>query len=181
MGTASLDGEGGGLLEEDELCGGLGTGEVNPSVVDTADNGDPIFGTSQKFHRRVSPDMCLIRNVCRGVHNNDFRNFLYGLHYAGIPSVNSLPSIIACQERVAIYAELNRLRRDMGSEAFPFIQATYHPNLDEALIIDPVVPVVVKTGTTCAGYGKMLLKTEQQFMDYKTTLSMGTECKQDRR
>lgn len=139
---------------------------------------DPIFGTSQKFHRRVSPDMCLIRNVCRGVHNNDFRNFLYGLHYAGIPSVNSLPSIIACQERVAIYAELNRLRRDMGSEAFPFIQATYHPNLDEALIIDPVVPVVVKTGTTCAGYGKMLLKTEQQFMDYKTTLSMGTECKQ---
>ena len=172
-------------------------------VVDIRPSPDPIFGTTQKHHRRVEPDFCLIRNVCRGAHGADFRNLLYGLHFAGIPSVNSLGSIIACQERAVIYAELNQLQREMGEEAFPFIQATYHPNLDEALIISPEIgkegkkddedeqkekeegeskeassssaAVVVKVGTSCAGYGKMRLTTEQQFMDYKTTLSMGTE------
>ena len=96
--------------------------------------------------------------------------------------------MLAFQERAVVYAELNRLRRAHGAAVFPFIKTSFHPNLDESLIIDPPIDgaevassggarggVVVKSGTTCAGYGKMRLTSESDFIDFKTTLSMGSD------
>ena len=148
---------------------------ADTAVLDIASSPDPIFGSTQKYVRRFQPDFCLIRNVARGVHLRDYRNILYGLHYAGVGSVNSLSAIISCQERAVVYAELNKLRRTMG-DAFPFIPATYHSNLDDALNISPVqFPSVVKVGTSCAGYGKLKADDAIAFRDIRTTLSMVNE------
>ena len=153
-------------------------------IVDIAASPDPILFSSQKRARRVEPDALLVRNVCRGVHGADFRHLLYGLNYSGkVVSVNSFESLLAFQERAVVYGELNRLRREHGAAAFPFIETSYHPNLDENLIVDPpfaqrggaLGSVVVKAGTTCAGYGKMKLSSPADFVDFKTTLSMGRD------
>ena len=148
---------------------------ADSAVLDIASSPDPIYGSSQKNNRRFVPDFCLIRNVARGIHHRDYRNILYGLNYAGVGSVNSMASIISCQDRAVVYAELNKLHRTKG-DAFPFITAVYHSNLDDAINIAPVeFPSVVKVGTTCAGYGKLKADDVTAFRDIRTTLSMVNE------
>ena len=142
------------------------------AVLDIEPSPDPILGSSQKNSRRFIPDFCLIRNVARGVHGRDYRNILYGLHYAGVGSVNSLSSIISCQERAVVYAELMKLNREMG-DMFPFIPAVYHANLDDSTsIATTAFPSVVKIGPSCAGYGKLKADSATAFRDIRTTMSM---------
>ncbi|KAJ8606025.1 hypothetical protein CTAYLR_010783 [Chrysophaeum taylorii] len=50
----------------------------------------------------------------------DYRNILYGLAYAGVSCVISAYSLAHCQERAVVYGELNRLRRELGEDEFPF-------------------------------------------------------------
>lgn len=143
--------------------------EISPSI-------SPIFGSPQKYNRTIRPDFLLVRNVTRGAHGRDFRNLLLGFKLAGIGSVNSLRSILACQERADMYGELLEIRRRVGRETFPLHDLTYFPNIDESLLIQPPVsPAVVKVGSAHAGYGKIRTVTETDFRDVRTTLAMHRE------
>lgn len=117
----------------------------------------------------------LVRNYPRCVHENDYRSILLGLNYALLPSVNSLFSIYCATERALLNAELNRLARLHG-DAFPFIDSYFVDNLGEGQQKAPTkYPVVVKVGSSCAGYGKMLIRNEQSFTDLRSVLMMGRE------
>ncbi|KAF7249687.1 Synapsin-2 [Varanus komodoensis] len=52
------------------------------------------FRNGVKVVRSFRPDFVLVRQHSFGMaENEDFRNLIIGMHYAGIPSVNSLESI----------------------------------------------------------------------------------------
>jgi hypothetical protein len=74
----------------------------------------------------VKPDYLLIRNEVRGgTYTEDWRGALFGLMFAGIPSVNSLESIYSFLERPIVQAELNKTQRRLGIERFPVIAQSY--------------------------------------------------------
>lgn len=62
--------------------------------------------------KTIQPDFVLIRNEVRGaLHTQDYRNALYGLMFAGVPSVNSLQSVYSFLERPIVQAELHKIQR----------------------------------------------------------------------
>ena len=98
-----------------------------------------------------------------------------GLNYALVPAVNSLFSIFCATERAILNAELNRLARHHGP-AFPFIESYYVDNISDGMSRPPrSYPAVIKVGSSCAGYGKMLVKDEGSFNDLRSILMMGRE------
>eukprot|EP00750_Incisomonas_marina_P032910 INCI9412.2.p1 GENE.INCI9412.2~~INCI9412.2.p1 ORF type:complete len:334 (+),score=50.97 INCI9412.2:394-1395(+) len=136
---------------------------------------DPIFGSNQSESRTAQVDFVLVRNYPRCVHDNDYRAVLMGLNYALVPAVNSLFSIFCATERAILNAELNRLARHHGP-AFPFIESYYVDNISDGMSRPPrSYPAVIKVGSSCAGYGKMLVKDEGSFNDLRSILMMGRE------
>lgn len=94
------------------------------------------------------PDFVLIRSEVRGVSpTQDYRNMLYGMMYAQIPSLNSLHSIYCFLERPVVFAELNRLNKRLGSEVFPIVRQSYFSSHREMMYGDtyPAVVKVVRT------------------------------------
>ena len=117
-----------------------------------------------------------MRNYPRCLHLNDYRAILLGLNYALLPSVNSLHSIFCATERALLYAELNRLKKEYGEKTFPFIDSFFVDNIGEGSTKVPAsYPVVVKVGSSCAGYGKMLVNSESEYKDLRSVLMMGRE------
>ena len=68
-----------------------------------------------KQRRTFRADFVLVREEVRGVGSgSDWRNVLYGLMFAGVPSVNSLESIIMFGERPLAYGRLLQIRKELG-------------------------------------------------------------------
>eukprot|EP00750_Incisomonas_marina_P013399 INCI17309.6.p1 GENE.INCI17309.6~~INCI17309.6.p1 ORF type:complete len:337 (+),score=59.68 INCI17309.6:165-1175(+) len=125
-----------------------------------------------KQRRTFRADFVLVREEVRGVGSgSDWRNVLYGLMFAGVPSVNSLESIIMFGERPLAYGRLLQIRKELGPEKFPLIEQSYYSDFRE-MIIGPNFPAVVKVGHGQAGYGKMKLNDHHQFEDFKTVMAM---------
>lgn len=125
---------------------------------------DLLSGKTSQF----SPDFVLIRNECRGVGRRfDFRHVLYGLMHGGVPSVNSIESIIMLMDRPVVHGALSRIQRRLGKLAFPLIEQTYYQSHHD-MIIAPKFPVVVKIGHGHAGAGKILVKDHKQFEDVRS-------------
>jgi Synapsin, ATP binding domain len=117
-------------------------------------------------------DFVLIRNQVAGaLPQQDFRNQLYALMHANVPSVNSLSSVYMFLERVIPFAELQRLRAEYGAEKFPTIEQTYYPTHRE-MLITPQYPLVVKAGHAHAGFGKMRLENHHDFADLRGLIAM---------
>jgi len=124
----------------------------------------------------IKPDFVLVRNEVRIV-GKDYRNQLYGLMYANVPSVNSLKSIYMCCERPIVQAELNRLMTIHGREKFPIVSQGYFSN-HSALMYGQSFPAVVKIGFAHAGFGKMKIAHHHDMDDFKSVLAMtnGSYC-----
>lgn len=76
--------------------------------------------------RTIRPDFVLVRNEVRGAaHTEDYRNSLFGMMFAGLPSVNTLSSVYSFLERPIVQAELNEMERRLGSDRFPVIPQSY--------------------------------------------------------
>ncbi|XP_056885091.1 synapsin-2-like [Takifugu flavidus] len=60
--------------------------------------------------------------------NEDFRNLIIGLQYAGIPSVNSLDSIYNLCDKPWAFSQLINSQKKLGSDKFPLIDQTFYPN-----------------------------------------------------
>ncbi|MED6274569.1 Synapsin-2 [Characodon lateralis] len=60
--------------------------------------------------------------------NEDFRNLIIGLQYAGIPSVNSLDSIYNLCDKPWAFSQLINNQKRLGSDKFPLINQTFYPN-----------------------------------------------------
>ncbi|KAM4651154.1 synapsin-2 [Discoglossus pictus] len=90
------------------------------------------FRNGTKVVRSFRPDFVLIRQHSFSMaENEDFRNLIIGMQYAGIPSVNSLESIYNFCDKPWVFAQLICTYKLMGQEKFPLIEQTYYPNHKE--------------------------------------------------
>nr|DBA18706.1 TPA: hypothetical protein GDO54_016922 [Pyxicephalus adspersus] len=127
------------------------------------------FRNGTKVVRSFRPDFVFIRQHSFSMaENEDFRNLIIGMQYAGIPSVNSLESIYNFCDKPWVFAQLIAAYKKMGAEKFPLIEQTYYPNHKEMLAM-PTFPVVVKIGHAHSGMGKVYHFVVALTQTYATT------------
>mmetsp|Transcript_11266 Transcript_11266/g.25215 ORF Transcript_11266/g.25215 Transcript_11266/m.25215 type:complete len:346 (-) Transcript_11266:82-1119(-) len=118
----------------------------------------------------VHPDFVLVRNEVR-TPLFDGRNRLNGLMFAGLPSVNSLESIMLSCERPAVQGQLHRLQRLLGKDAFPVVPQHFASS-HRSFMYGYTFPAVVKVGSAHAGAGKMKILDHHQMSDFRSVLQM---------
>eukprot|EP01062_Namystynia_karyoxenos_P070046 TRINITY_DN65422_c0_g1_i1.p1 TRINITY_DN65422_c0_g1~~TRINITY_DN65422_c0_g1_i1.p1 ORF type:complete len:385 (+),score=133.98 TRINITY_DN65422_c0_g1_i1:87-1157(+) len=128
-----------------------------------------LAGPRVERNLTVFPDFVLVRNEVY-TPSDDHRNKLYGLMYAGVPSLNSLSSIYMFCERPIIQGEINRLH-DAHGDAFPVIPQNYFASYREFMYTLPF-PAVVKVGASHAGAGKMRIADHHDMEDFRSMLQV---------
>lgn len=138
------------------------------------------FSSRQAEPREIAPDLLVVRNFAVGLKGDTFRNVLVAFAMAGIAAVNSVDSLIAGLDRPLMYGQLLRIQRRLGREQFPLIPFTLHTNLasgvnKQLLVAAGPFPVVVKSSSTHAGFGKALCHDKSQLDDLMTILALHSD------
>ena len=93
----------------------------------------------------------------------------------GTPATNSIESFVNCLHKPVIYSRLLRIRKELGFEAFPLIDQTYHASW-KGWNFHSDFPLVLKLGTMHAGLGKARIMDQDGWDDAKSLVAtQGTQ------
>lgn len=134
-------------------------------------NEKPFPNTLQHKKRTITVDFVLIRNLFKTIQNYDHRNILFGLMYAGVPSINNLYSTYCTSERVLVHGEMKKIQNRIGKKNFPLIPQHYH-SCGRALGFSPKFPCVIKVSGAHSGFGKMIINNPKELRDLGTIVSL---------
>uniref|UniRef100_A0A8C1PR62 Synapsin-1 n=1 Tax=Cyprinus carpio TaxID=7962 RepID=A0A8C1PR62_CYPCA len=88
-----------------------------------------VIRNGTKVVRSFKPDFVLVRQHAYSMaQNEDFRNIIIGLQYAGIPSVNSLESIYNLCDKPWAFAQLISIYKRLGADEFPLVDQMFYSN-----------------------------------------------------